>query len=49
MLKEKIEKYLLSVQKPARYIGGEAGAFIKTNLRWMCGLRSAFRTAMTSA
>ena len=26
MLKEKIEKYLLSVQKPARYIGGEAGS-----------------------
>jgi len=29
MLKEKIEKYLLSVQKPARYIGGEAGSVIK--------------------
>ena len=29
MLKEKIEKYLLSVQKPARYIGGEAGSIYK--------------------
>ena len=29
MLKEKIEKYLLSVQKPARYIGGEAGSIHK--------------------
>lgn len=29
MLKEKIEKLLLSVQKPARYIGGEPGSIIK--------------------
>lgn len=29
MLKEKIEKLLLSVQKPSRYIGGEAGSVIK--------------------
>ncbi len=29
MLKEKIEKLLLSVQKPARYIGGESGSIIK--------------------
>lgn len=29
MLKEKIEKLLLSVQKPARYIGGESGSVIK--------------------
>lgn len=29
MLKEKIEKFLLDVQKPARYIGGEAGSIIK--------------------
>lgn len=29
MLKEKIEKYLLDIQKPARYIGGEAGSVIK--------------------
>ena len=29
MLREKIEKYLLSVQKPSRYIGGEAGSIVK--------------------
>jgi len=29
MLKEKIEKILLSVQKPSRYIGGEVGSVIK--------------------
>ncbi|MBQ8435137.1 MAG: B12-binding domain-containing radical SAM protein, partial [Oscillospiraceae bacterium] len=29
MLKEKIEKFLLDVQKPARYIGGESGSIIK--------------------
>ncbi len=29
MLREKIEKHLLSVQKPARYIGGEYGCVIK--------------------
>lgn len=29
MLKEKIEKILLSVQKPSRYIGGEVGSIIK--------------------
>lgn len=29
MLREKIEKYLLSVQKPSRYIGGEVGSIIK--------------------
>ncbi len=29
MLKEKIEKLLLKVQKPSRYIGGEVGSIIK--------------------
>lgn len=29
MLKEKIEKLLLQVQKPSRYIGGEVGSIIK--------------------
>lgn len=29
MLKEKIEKHLLAVQKPSRYIGGEVGSIIK--------------------
>lgn len=29
MLREKIEKYLLEVQKPSRYIGGEVGSIIK--------------------
>lgn len=29
MLKNKIEKHLLSVQKPPRYIGGEVGSIIK--------------------
>ncbi|MBE6860172.1 MAG: TIGR03960 family B12-binding radical SAM protein [Ruminococcus sp.] len=29
MLKDKIEKHLLSVQKPSRYIGGECGSVIK--------------------
>ena len=29
MLKEKIEKHLLEVQKPSRYIGGEVGSIIK--------------------
>lgn len=29
MLREKIEKHLLSVQKPSRYIGGEVGSIIK--------------------
>lgn len=29
MLREKIEKYLLDVQKPSRYIGGEMGSIIK--------------------
>ncbi len=29
MLREKIEKFLLDIQKPARYIGGEAGSIIK--------------------
>ncbi|MDE6798084.1 MAG: TIGR03960 family B12-binding radical SAM protein [Ruminococcus sp.] len=29
MLREKIEKYLLDVQKPSRYIGGEVGSIIK--------------------
>lgn len=29
MLREQIEKFLLSVQKPARYIGGEYGSIIK--------------------
>lgn len=28
-LREKIEKYLLDVQKPSRYIGGEVGSIIK--------------------
>lgn len=29
MLKEKIEKHILKVQKPARYIGGEVGSVLK--------------------
>lgn len=29
MLKEKIEKHLLDVQKPSRYIGGEMGSIVK--------------------
>ena len=29
MLREKIEKHLLSVQKPSRYIGGEVGSIVK--------------------
>lgn len=29
MLRDKIEKYLLQVQKPSRYIGGEVGSIIK--------------------
>lgn len=29
MLKDKIEKHLLEVQKPSRYIGGEVGSVIK--------------------
>ena len=29
MLREKIEKYLLNVQKPSRYIGGEMGSIVK--------------------
>lgn len=29
MLREKIERFLLDVQKPARYIGGESGSIIK--------------------
>lgn len=29
MLKEKIERHLLEVQKPSRYIGGEVGSIIK--------------------
>ncbi|MDE6101472.1 MAG: TIGR03960 family B12-binding radical SAM protein, partial [Ruminococcus sp.] len=29
MLKEKIEKHLLEIQKPSRYIGGEVGSVIK--------------------
>ena len=29
MLRDKIEKHLLSVQKPSRYIGGESGSVIK--------------------
>ena len=29
MLREKIEKLLLKVQKPARYIGGESGSIVK--------------------
>lgn len=29
MLREKIEKNLLSVQKPSRYIGGESGSIVK--------------------
>lgn len=29
MLREKIEKYLLDVQKPSRYIGGETGSIVK--------------------
>ena len=29
MLREKIERHLLSVQKPSRYIGGEVGSIIK--------------------
>ena len=29
MLREKIEKHLLSVQKPSRYIGGEVGSVVK--------------------
>lgn len=29
MLRNKIEKFLLSVQKPSRYIGGEAGSIVK--------------------
>lgn len=28
-LKEKIEKYLMDVQKPSRYIGGEVGSIVK--------------------
>ena len=31
MLREKIEKHLLSVQKPSRYIGGESGSIVKDN------------------
>ena len=29
MLKDKLERLLLQVQKPSRYIGGEAGSIIK--------------------
>lgn len=29
MLRDKIEKHLLSIQKPSRYIGGEVGSIIK--------------------
>ena len=33
MLKDKIEKHLLEVQKPSRYIGGEVGSVIKDKSR----------------
>lgn len=33
MLKEKIEKHLLEVQKPSRYIGGEVGSITKDKSR----------------
>ena len=29
LLKDKIEKHLLEIQKPSRYIGGEVGSVIK--------------------
>ncbi len=40
MLREKIEKHLLSVQKPSRYIGGEVGSIIKDKSK--VGVRFAF-------
>ena len=29
MLKDKLERFLLQVQKPSRYIGGETGSVLK--------------------
>ena len=48
MLKDKIEKHLLEVQKPSRYIGGEVGSVIKDKSKGTFGLHSASRTLMTS-
>ncbi len=33
MLRDRIEKYLLQIQKPSRYIGGEVGSIIKDKLK----------------
>ncbi|MGN0579701.1 MAG: TIGR03960 family B12-binding radical SAM protein [Ruminococcus sp.] len=40
MLRDKIERHLLSVQKPSRYIGGESGSIVKD--RAMIDVRFAF-------
>lgn len=44
MLKEKLDKILLKVQKPSRYIGGEVNAVVKDKARWIYALLSAFPT-----
>ena len=44
MLREKIEKHLLSVQKPSRYIGGEVGSIIKDKSKVTATFYSAFLT-----
>ena len=34
MYPEKVEKLLLKVQKPGRYVGGELGEVKRTSMRW---------------
>ena len=44
MLKEKLDKILLKVQKPSRYIGGEVNAVVKDKKQGGYTLLSAFPT-----
>lgn len=44
MLKEKLDKILLKVQKPSRYIGGEVNAVVKDKSKVDIALLSAFPT-----
>ncbi len=46
MYPKEVEKLLLKVQKPGRYVGGEAQSVIKEKKMWKCVLLSVFRICM---
>lgn len=47
-MRKEIEKLLQSVQKPARYAGGELNSVMKDKSKWRCAMPFVFRILMRS-